>query len=368
MPRNLSIGDYIGLEVETELITPSQASSLNRQVWKTDHDASCESDAKNMGKLVVINFPSRPTFQFSNTVLGTEIVLYPPYCIEEGTTNLLGELERFTEKLAELGEPAENYRAGLHIHISMPVSLRLLKTYISVAAYLEDVFFHIGTQGYTFRGMLKNESAYCRPITQYGPPCVQVANHHWAQVFDIESLLYAPTTALFWNRYGNVDPNREVNRYHPVRYTWFNLYALLAHGTVEFRNFNTTLNPYLIWAEILFCKAFSEYCLAAGMSKDSKFALPQNSIFDERSKSEIMQTFVDFCGGLDLPASVYNILGDVLQSAPQVLLPKNYIRTHLTRESGSFDFSGHPTVKYLTEDQTQRVVVDDIHTRRGERS
>lgn len=368
MPRNLSIGDYIGLEYETETLTPNQATTgLNNRVWRTDHDASCESDAKNVGKLTVSSLPKSPAFQFSNTVIGTELILSPPYCLETGTGQLLEELEKLTCMLAESGEPAQNFRSGLHIHVSMPTSLRLLKTYVAMAANLEEVFFALGTQGYTFRGMLKNESAYCRPITQYGPPCVPVSSNSWAQVFDIESLLLAPNTTMFWNRYGNVDPNRDVNRYHPVRYTWFNLYALLAHGTLEFRNFNTTLNPYLIWAEVLFCKAFCEHCLSVGMSKDAKIMLPQNSVFNGRSKSEILRTFEDFASGLNLPSAVVNILGDTIQSAPEVCLPKSYIKSHLNRRDSTYDFSAHPNVRYFNNSEVKDVVVDDIHARRGER-
>ena len=106
MPQNLSIGDYVGLEVETENITSNQASSIiGSRTWKLDHDASCESDAKNIGKLLVTSLPKKPIFQTSNVTLGTEIVLYPPICLENDSSKLLLELEKLTEGLSALGEP-----------------------------------------------------------------------------------------------------------------------------------------------------------------------------------------------------------------------------------------------------------------------
>jgi hypothetical protein len=82
------------------------------------------------------------------------------------------------------------------------------------------------------------------------------------------------------------DSNNHTQKYHPVRYHWINLFSILKKGSLEFRIFNTSTNPYDIRAIILLCQAMTNTMLKTNY-KDLK-ALevnPYNSIFYPENKS-----------------------------------------------------------------------------------
>ena len=54
--------------------------------------------------------------------------------------------------------------------------------------FMEDVFYYIGGQGYEYRGAVVNESQYCRPITEWGPQCVEVGSSgKFAQLYHVDT-------------------------------------------------------------------------------------------------------------------------------------------------------------------------------------
>jgi hypothetical protein len=364
------IAESVGIEIESERFVDG-VDRIATSGWNRVHDGSIESEARFTfidGKSVKIN----SDIQFSNTnnyIAGREFV--SP--IEET------ELEDFkarifglTNELAELGEPEESYRAGLHIHVSMSYNLRILKSIIRLGRWLEDVFFYIGTNGYTFRGMKINNSAYCRPITDVGP---QVVRYHETsrvcQCYNINDMVKSKTTREFWYMYGGLDPTNSLPRYIPMRYSWLNLYSLLVHGSLEFRVFNKTLNPFIIFAEIDLCKAFCEIALKSSLDffKENDMNY-ENSIYNRRPKESVINTFNTFAEIAVLPRSSYDILLDIIQRAPEIVLERKYVYTHL-RESSQL-FNSNNKWKYVPEfildkDSIEPGVVQDLRTIRGER-
>lgn len=376
MPKNYGILETVGLEIETEKIHMSRISDeLDSSAWKVDNDVSIQSDCSLLSNGLIVSGSVPERIRVSDRItLGVEFVLNPPFSLEGGGEPLLDKIKSLCDTLMKFGESSQNKRAGIHVHIASPMNLGILKTYMVMGANMEDIFYLLATQGYTFRGQLANESAYCRPITQFGPPCMPISGSlhegKYAQIFTIPELVKTKTLKEFWWRYGNVNMNGDTEHMHPVRYTWLNLYSLLAHGTMEFRVFNTTLNPYLIYSEILFCQAFCRYCVTAGLNSSEKLDMPENSVYDARERSDIMDTFLGFCDRVRLPSHTVMTLGDMLATAPLVSLPKRLIKSHIlnTRNGRGkvCNFDNFPDVHYLESSEASSIFVDDIHLRRGE--
>lgn len=371
MGKSYPIIDVVGLEIESE--TPLEgvvSRRINSNYWKLEHDASIQSDTfvtPNGLKLSSVPDALKRNMAFNNGLLGAEIVLSPPYNTEQGDNcGLLEKIEEITNVLMSLGEGEDNLRSGIHFHISMPNSLSLAKYILRLGAHLEDSFFLLGGQGRLFRGAVKNESQYCRPITKWGPQCVITSSDKITQVFDLDCLLEAKNSTDFWWRYGNLTMG-DVPRYHPARYTWLNLYSLWAHGSLEFRCFNTTLDPYKIYSELMFCKAFCQFAISQVYGSENK-VFDGNSIYNQRSKNDILDTFQEFCWMANVPPNQTKLLGDIITKSPQFVLPQRYVYSHLLGKMRfTFDFSNCEGIKYIDPSEVTHVNVDDIHARHGER-
>jgi hypothetical protein len=326
MPYNLI--STIGLEFETDNLFPNQLSRDFFNGFSTTRDSSIESRIIQSGLFKIKFDPNKSNIRLFPTsrtnIMGTEIVSVPidtevPY---------LPILKRLTTGLQNLGETEKSYRAGIHYHINFNYSLSILKSVLRLARHLEDIFFLLGGNGYKYRGEI-TDGVHCRPITKFGPPCVTNYEGDLSQIFVLDDLLEAETIPAFWRRYGYVSPDN-YNRHHPVRYHWINLLSLLAHSTLEFRVFNKTLNPYYMWAEIEFCKAFSQYCLGNNYNEFQKRNLiSENSVFDNRSKEEIINTFLEFSSICSLDKEVENILKTIMLRTPVPNIRPGYIHSHL---------------------------------------
>jgi len=361
----------IGLEYEVENTTQRELSNvLSSSIFRQTHDASIESDAV-VRRGMAVSAPSNLLSRSGNGVtLGTEVITIP---FDTESDDLLPHLKDLTRVLMELGEPEKSLRAGIHIHVNMSYNLRILKSIIRLGCYLEDVFFYIGTQGYVFRGMKVNDNAYCRPITKWGPQVITTGSRCY-QVFTVEDLLKAETTQDFWYRYGSLEVGNENsgpggwNRYSPQRYTWLNLYALLLHGTLEFRVFNKTLSPYRINAEIKFCQKFCEFAIEMGFSElKEKGLIGINSIYDNRNRGEILETFERFATMVELDKESFHILRNTINSAPTVTFPPQYIWTHLERGRSWWGNSSRYRPTQISSEEVKVPNIIDIHALRGER-
>jgi hypothetical protein len=358
----------VGVEYEVENIHQQEIARKLDANFRQTHDASIETDVISRGNGIFIKSSSGLLQQGRGTTLGTEIITVP---FDTESKSILDALKFLTQILMEMGEPEKSLRAGIHIHVNMSYNLKILKSILRLGRFLEDTFFLIGTQGYVFRGMKVNESAYCRPITKWGPQCVH-SHQGVNQVFTVKELLKAETVDDFWWRYGSlrVSEGSQFQRYVPQRYTWLNLYSLLQHGTLEFRLFNKTLSPYRIASEIAFCQKFCEYAITNGFAAlKMNDMLEEHSVYDERPREEIIDTFLHFADKVELGEQDTQILLDILNNSPVVKLPKSYIWTHLdaNRDWWNMFHSDSYAPPRLDSSDIHSVDVIDIHTLRGER-
>jgi hypothetical protein len=361
----------VGLEYEVENCGAHELmGALNGHVFKQTHDASIESDVSFRRGMYVESPKNLLSHNGSGTVIGTEIITIP---FDTETEDLLPYLKGLTQTLMAFGEPEKSLRAGIHVHVNMSYNLRILKSIIRLGMHLEDVFFHIGTQGYVFRGMKVNDNAYCRPITKWGPQIITNGNGAYP-VFVAKDLLEATNVKDFWYRYGsltvtneNSGPGAGWNRYSPQRYTWLNLYSLLLHGTLEFRVFNKTMSPFRINAEIKLCQKFCEFAIKTGFSELKELGfLRINSIYDRRNRGDILDTFDKFCEMVEFDKENMLILRNILITAPDVVFPEQYIWTHLERGRSWWGAFGYCPSR-VDSDTVKTPEIVDIHAMRGER-
>lgn len=321
--------ETIGLEFETERIFPSSIHLPGH--FNTTHDASIESPAHTRDNVSFVIM--KDDLELGNRrragAIGTEIVSVP-ISLESGTGSLEKDLTELISALNTAGEPEKSYRAGIHIHVSMPISLTILKAIIRLGLYLESSFYYIGCFGYHFRGAVMNDSVYCRPITGTGPVVVNTPKGY-GQIYDINDLLEATTCSQFWNCYGQLSSENGVERYHPSRYTWLNLHSLLLHSTLEFRVFNKTFNPLFILASIELCQKFCLFCLSNNYNNFKNLGLLKiNSIFDT-NQSTSLEALKKFTNIVEMEKDKVEILEMLVRIAPEIKLKEGYIFTHLSR-------------------------------------
>jgi hypothetical protein len=385
--QNYPMLTTIGIEYEVEDISPNiKLEGQMPKLLNTTHDASIEDDRRYILSSV---FLKKSPDELSGVMhpsgkqSGIEIVSVP---LDVEEVDVLGLLKDLTSWLQLNGESQQSNRAGVHFHVSMPVSLRVCKSILRLGRHMEDVFFYIGGQGYPYRGQMLNDNAYCRPITKMGPPCVDVAaadrkKIYGAQCFNVSEMLDATTINDFFWRYGGLVINgSDFGRYFPNRYTWLNLYSLSYHGTLEFRVFNKTLNPFYLNAEIELCRLFCEYAIKFAYDdiKEDGF-LTEHSIYDKREKADIKYTLKKFADKMHMNLDSLNTLSTIIDRTPEVTLDKSYIWTHVPQyrhgeghtlwNRGSFELAPSQ-IKYFPKEIPSKDIkvpkIVDIHSIRNE--
>jgi len=78
-------------------------------------------------------------------------------------------------------------------------------------------------------------------------------NFDYSLIINAEQALGAADIETFWASFGV--SSRNIRKTHPSRYTGCNFYSILAHGTMEFRHFNDSLNPILLISIAKFLRA-----------------------------------------------------------------------------------------------------------------
>ncbi|NMB66095.1 MAG: hypothetical protein GYA16_14615, partial [Spirochaetes bacterium] len=226
----------VGMEIESEYCIDVFVRDKLPPGWQIVHDASIKSSVRvnNLGEKSRMSSSQRSSDPFYT--MGSEIIS-PVFNVKDfDLTKIRRDLCYITNLIQENGEPEKTWRSGIHIHVGLPeVSLYRLKSIIQLGRYMEDVFFQISGQGYQFRGQFFNKCLYCRPITKKGPQVFYLnddeGNERLIQLFNVHDLLSANSIVQFWDRYGGCTRDRQ--RWHPVRYSWLNLYSILYRGTLE---------------------------------------------------------------------------------------------------------------------------------------
>lgn len=317
------LAETIGFELEVENIAKQRLGSLPSS-FKVSGDASVESDTLMIKGIPVKLHTKSNALKFSSGVVGSEIIS----SIIDTNKSYLSLIKSLCNTLSELGESEQSKRAGIHIHVSFINNLRILKSALELGAHLEDVFFLLGGMGYEFRG-IENDATYCRPITGFGPPVVEDDEGRFFPCFVLEDVLAASNPSQFTTRLGDLG-RLYGNRYIPIRYVWLNLYNIVGSMcTLEFRIWNKTLDPMAIYMAIEVCKAFAQHAISRAYAKSEP--LPVNSVYDRRSKGEIVETFLSFASTVGLPDHVIAIALDLMERSPMsgLELPLEYTHTHL---------------------------------------
>jgi len=373
MPRILEgntpiqIGETFGIEFELDCCLPQEVGLMN---FRTTHDASCETDKIVSGGLVLENSQNDKIFniiQFNKAVVGTELV---SGILDSDINNSLPIIKSLTNKLIELGETSTSERTGIHFHFSLPnPNLRILKSILRLGKYLESLFFVVGSMGYEFRG-IKNDSIYCRPITKFGPPCVQHYRGGYTQVYNIYDVLKSSTVQEFWQRYGDLE--NHGGRYNPVRYSWLNLYPMYQlgeyKGTLEFRVFNKTLNPEFIYSALSLCKAFVNHSIKSSYNTlADEDLLHENSIYSLDLNKNIIRQSLDYFSELSgLDDGCRKTLHHIINISEIPALPRKYVHTHIRRELRDYWSSGNYSPVLIDPNLIFKPKYVDIHVLRGE--
>jgi hypothetical protein len=356
--QSLPLGGTVGIEFETENISPGEVSGLGGS-WEGTHDASIEMDTSRCRT----GFPLRNSGFLGKLgdrhVMGVELV--------SGVYNLDQEspeedIHTLTKWLSERCEPAQSFRAGIHVHVGLPsYNLDFLKSYVAWGSHLEALFFMIGGMGYRFRGEL-NDSAFCRPITGNGPLVVP-HGRRLVKCFDSSDLMNAKSIGDFWYRYGNSSWTSSPTRYVPQRYVWLNFYSILAHHTLEFRVFNKTLNPAYILAIVELCQKFTVNAI-----KSSEYPTQIMSAFDVRNigKPALLRRLESLGEAWRLSPRTVKVLSDIINRTPEVTLDDRLVYSHLS-SAGIFDPTNESyTPRSVDSDDVFRANVVTIHSLRGE--
>jgi hypothetical protein len=320
---NPILAETIGFELECEKIYRQRLFNLPKGFNMTG-DASIESDSLLIKGIPVVLHGENKALKFSAGVIGTEILS----SIINTNKPYLGTLKELCNTLLSLGETEQSKRAGIHVHVSFINNLRILKSALELGANLEDMFFLLGGLGYEFRG-IENDSTYCRPITEFGPPIINDNEGDLYPCFILEDVLKSRDMEQFRTRLGDL---RQLhgNRYIPVRYMWLNFYNIYSSQcTLEFRNWNKTLNPLAIQLAIEVCKGFAQLAISRAYAKSEPLSV--NSIYHKRSKGEIIETFLNFANEIDLASHLMSVAMELLETTPisGLDLPNEYTYSHL---------------------------------------
>jgi hypothetical protein len=179
-------------------------------------------------------------------------------------------------------------RASIHLHTAFANNLNLLKKLLRVCLAIDPVLYRLGGMGGTFRGHVNN-CAYARPLLN--SVCVPIMGgvssssdeEEWhdndeeeheeipgfspsngyvsgnlAQICNPLAALDATTIQEFWACFGVSYPQGGTIKYHPTRYAGTNFFSIPAHGTIEFRHLNQSLNPQLVISIAKFLRGMVE--------------------------------------------------------------------------------------------------------------
>ena len=317
-----SIVSRLGIEYEVEDILSSSVRIPN---FDCVGDASVESPAyfSDEFNILLDNTDDSIHIQQREVKKGDEYVSHILSSDLEDYKELERTIKMLTKIVYEKGEHDEGERSGIHIHIGMSYNLDILKNLVKLSEFSETMLFYIGGMGYRYRGE-SNDSIYCRPVTKYGPICVPTEHGH-VQCFNSEDLLTATSSRGFWRMYGDQNEERPDKKYIPIRYHVVSLYNLLTKGTIEFRPFNKTMNPYYILAAIEFCQKFCEISLSNLSCKN----LPMRSIYDTQSKDSILEDLNTFARLGELSPKSLDTLSMIILRTPPVNIRPYYVKSHL---------------------------------------
>lgn len=358
-------GETIGIEFECDNLCSDEINRWrqNNPEWRTTRDASVETDVTNFGPVNITKYANNTYLpERSKRTIGTEIL--SPIL---DSNKCFSDILKLTTYLEEAGESSESERSSIHFHISLSSpSLKVLKTIIRLGRHFETLFFYLGGMGYKFRGV-SNDSIYCRPITSYGPSCVPYRGEY-AQCFNLPDLIKIPEDVeSFWAIYG--DSYNHTDKYSPVRYTWLNLLPMFSYsqtfkGTLEFRIFNKSLNPFYIYSAMYICKKFCQLALSMGYSDFKNLDMLKTLSIYENGKGLALNLLDKFHELADI-SEIMDVARKIVVATPDINLPGTYVHTHKQISGRYWEVSNY-TPKIIPKKEIKKPIYVDIHVLRGE--
>jgi hypothetical protein len=284
---NLAPLIHCGIELEVERLdlTPQERHIINMLGFEVTSDASVECNRPGFADMLVVTTnPSFGGLDVRN--VGCEIVSKPfsteSHSYIESIVDLCKALRRESFVLPSL-------RSSLHVHCSYPrdYNTNNLQNILRWGRALEGAIFRISSFLGEHRGE-DNDYNYCRPITRKGPQVV-LSPVGYVQIFDINDVLSVDPDSpaeYFWQKFGDCIVHHD-NKYHPIRYSWLNIFSIIAHGTIEIRAFNQTLNAIDILAAIGLTQAFTNACINIPFLETG---LPEeDSIFEPSGSEQVLE-------------------------------------------------------------------------------
>lgn len=173
-------------------------------------------------------------------------------------------LQELLKKIEDRGGIV-NKSCGIHIHIGAEAfSIEKLKDLVNLMTSKEDLI-------YKALDIYENRIAYCQKTNKIFLKKLNETNPK--ERIDLAKIWYNSDYVQ-----GHINTH-----YDPSRYTHTNLHAYFTKGTVEFRLFNSTLNPVLIKSYIQFCLAVVARVLSGNRAVKYKESIIDNEKFQMRS-------------------------------------------------------------------------------------
>ncbi len=348
----------VGLEIEVSNIsfTRKIMEDIARIDFKLTRDASVEGSIQCMPNALV--FTDSTKFDMLEKIsVGGEIVSPP---IDTSKENWQYNLFKLMEILQEEKFIEPSNRCSFHIHVNIDdFDLKDLLSMVKWASLLESTMFRIGSFCKEHRG-IDNNYNYCRPITQKGPQVIKTLDG-FAQVMILDDLLQAKNIDDFLVRYGDAYHNLDM-KYHPVRYSWFNLFKLFQREkTIEYRVFNQTLNPLEIEAMVTLCLCITNTMLTSPPGDISSFSSGNiNSIFNPLPESRnILEMILGMYPGSSIVKDRIMCIFDNSNYPP---IKDSYVFSHMLTKK---DFTLYKRTDYvpvlINKDEVEACIYKDLH-------
>ena len=341
--------ETVGVEIEGGNLTRNQVFNGLMQKYGENYtmrnlivsrDASVESRAVFVGRngnnsqaILQHSDAGRNLRNGNSETLGFEIISQPLQINE--MEEMLWKVLNFLSANGEIESP----RAAFHIHVGFPYGLSAIKNALRCAKIFDPVLFRIAGFGKEYRGKINN-SIYALPVEN--GPCV-TNGQYWYKLLNINDALKVRTLSDFWKFYGisSNSSKPEVSRYSPGRYFATNLFSLLLRPTIEFRHFNSTLNPRYAIASVKLAQGIAEIAMKANRKLVSTY-FTELSPFREYSIDRYFLLLSQLQSlqnkiGCDFPLTndTLDTLYELLQVTPYHDIRRNNVATHLREYSFS---------------------------------
>lgn len=167
--------------------------------------------------------------------------------------------------------------AGIHVHIGAtnadgtPFTGKQIAAVVRFCYKFEDAIYRVASSGW--RSLRPGATNYAKPI----PESVARAIMSARTIQDVKDVWDGN---IRQSRYGFYAPNLD-------RYTALNLRSYWSRKTIEFRFFNSSLNPTRIWTYIALCNAIMEDA-RMGHSRQVATNYPIGSMYEGRVKESAL--------------------------------------------------------------------------------